>query len=93
MFAGAPTTCGAEATTPRLGLLARSAVACQWASITSVTRGHLALRTLLDSRMGLTPGGGLRHPPVPAWLGPGRAFTGFSEYQLPRVRDAFILQP
>ncbi len=51
-----------------------------WTSITSVTRGHLARRTLLDNSMGLDASGGLRRDPVGDWPGPGRAFTGFGEY-------------
>jgi phenylpropionate dioxygenase-like ring-hydroxylating dioxygenase large terminal subunit len=51
-----------------------------WTSITSVTRGTLARRTLLDNRMGLDRDGAVRRPTVPGWPGPGRAYTGFGEY-------------
>jgi phenylpropionate dioxygenase-like ring-hydroxylating dioxygenase large terminal subunit len=51
-----------------------------WTSITSVTRGHLARRTLLDSSMGLDASGQVRRAPVAGWPGPGRAYVGFGEY-------------
>ena len=51
-----------------------------WTSITSVTRGTLARRTLLDSRMGLDRDGAVRAPALSGWPGPGVARTGFGEY-------------
>jgi phthalate 3,4-dioxygenase subunit alpha len=51
-----------------------------WTSITSVTRGALARRTLLDSRMGLDRDGAVLASPVAGWPGPGVAYTGFGEY-------------
>jgi hypothetical protein len=51
-----------------------------WTSITSVARGQLAQRILLNSRMGLGADGALLQEPLADWPGPGRAFTGFGEY-------------
>lgn len=51
-----------------------------WTSITSVAKGQLARRLKLHSRMGLDRDGELLQKPVENWPGPGRAFTGFGEY-------------
>jgi hypothetical protein len=51
-----------------------------WTSITSVAKGQLAQRILLNSRMGLRADGGTLREPIANWVGPGRAFTGFGEY-------------
>ncbi|MDX6397598.1 MAG: hypothetical protein QOJ43_1006 [Gaiellaceae bacterium] len=51
-----------------------------WTSITSVAKGQLAQRILLNSRMGLRADGGTLREPLADWVGPGRAFTGFGEY-------------
>jgi phenylpropionate dioxygenase-like ring-hydroxylating dioxygenase large terminal subunit len=51
-----------------------------WTSITSVVKGQLAQRILLNSRMGLRADGGTLRDPIADWVGPGRAFTGFGEY-------------
>jgi len=51
-----------------------------WTSITSVARGQLAQRLLLNSRMGLALDGTTLRDPIAGWPAPGRAFTGFGEY-------------
>jgi phthalate 3,4-dioxygenase subunit alpha len=51
-----------------------------WTSITSVARGRLAAQVGLISTMGMAPGGGTLHDPIPTWPGPGRAFVGYGEY-------------
>jgi hypothetical protein len=51
-----------------------------WTSITSVSKGFMASRVLLDSSMGLSPSGGLLHSPIKGWPGPGRAIQGYGEY-------------
>jgi hypothetical protein len=51
-----------------------------WTSITSVARGRLAATVDLISTMGMAPGGGTRHDPIPTWPGPGQAFVGYGEY-------------
>jgi len=51
-----------------------------WTSITSVSKGYLGSRVELDSTMGLAPGGGVLHQPIGHWPGPGRAYTGYGEY-------------
>ncbi|MGH9057485.1 MAG: aromatic ring-hydroxylating oxygenase subunit alpha [Acidimicrobiales bacterium] len=51
-----------------------------WTSITEVAKGHFASRVTLDSTMGLDPAGGTLRDPVAGWPGPGRAFTGYGEY-------------
>jgi phthalate 3,4-dioxygenase alpha subunit len=50
-----------------------------WTSITQMSRGMMARRLNLHSRMGLTRDGATVTPPID-WPGPGRAFTGFGEY-------------
>ena len=51
-----------------------------WTSITTVARGQLAKRLNLISTMGLDKEGKIRSKPLENWPGPGRAFTGFGEY-------------
>jgi phenylpropionate dioxygenase-like ring-hydroxylating dioxygenase large terminal subunit len=51
-----------------------------WTSITSVSKGRMASRVLLDNSMGLSPSGGLLHPRIDGWPGPGRAIQGYGEY-------------
>lgn len=51
-----------------------------WTSITAVSRGRYARTIALNSRMGLAPDGGTMREPIADWPGPGRAFTGFGEY-------------
>jgi hypothetical protein len=51
-----------------------------WTSITSVAQGQLAQRLLLNSRMGLAQDGSTLREPIAGWPAPGRAFTGFGEY-------------
>jgi phenylpropionate dioxygenase-like ring-hydroxylating dioxygenase large terminal subunit len=51
-----------------------------WTSITSVAKGMLARRLKLNSRMGLDLSGETLADPIPGWPAPGRAFTGFGEY-------------
>ncbi len=51
-----------------------------WTSITSASRGQFARRILLNSRMGLGPDGTTLREPIVGWPAPGRAFTGFGEY-------------
>lgn len=51
-----------------------------WTSITTVSRGHFAASVELDNTMGLDPRGGTLAAPIPGWPGPGRAFTGYGEY-------------
>jgi phenylpropionate dioxygenase-like ring-hydroxylating dioxygenase large terminal subunit len=51
-----------------------------WTSITTVAKGQLARRLNLFSRMGLDKQGELLSEPLENWPGPGRAFTGFGEY-------------
>jgi hypothetical protein len=50
-----------------------------WTSITQMARGMMARRLNLNSRMGLTRDGDTVTPPI-EWPAPGRAFTGFGEY-------------
>jgi phthalate 3,4-dioxygenase alpha subunit len=50
-----------------------------WTSITQMARGQMAERLNLNSRMGLTRDGGTVTEPID-WPAPGRAFTGFGEY-------------
>jgi phenylpropionate dioxygenase-like ring-hydroxylating dioxygenase large terminal subunit len=51
-----------------------------WTSITSVAQGQFAQRLLLNSRMGLQSDGTTLRAPIEGWPAPGRAFTGFGEY-------------
>jgi phenylpropionate dioxygenase-like ring-hydroxylating dioxygenase large terminal subunit len=51
-----------------------------WTSITSVAQGQFAQRLLLNSRMGLAADGSTLREPIEGWPAPGRAFTGFGEY-------------
>jgi phenylpropionate dioxygenase-like ring-hydroxylating dioxygenase large terminal subunit len=51
-----------------------------WTSMTSVAQGQLAQRLLLNSRMGLASDGSTLKEPIAGWPAPGRAFTGFGEY-------------
>jgi hypothetical protein len=51
-----------------------------WTSITSVAQGRFAQRLLLNSRMGLQSDGTTLRAPIDGWPAPGRAFTGFGEY-------------
>jgi hypothetical protein len=51
-----------------------------WTSITSMAKGSLARRLKLNSRMGLDRHGQTLTEPIGDWPGPGRAFTGFGEY-------------
>ena len=50
-----------------------------WASITRMSRGHMARRLNLNSRMGLTADDDTIATPVAGWPGPGVAHTGFGE--------------
>jgi phthalate 3,4-dioxygenase alpha subunit len=50
-----------------------------WTSITQMARGMMARRLNLNSRMGLTRDGDTVTAPI-EWPAPGRAFTGFGEY-------------
>jgi phthalate 3,4-dioxygenase subunit alpha len=50
-----------------------------WTSITQMARGQMAERLNLFNRMGLTREGEPVAPPI-SWPGPGRAYTGFGEY-------------
>lgn len=50
-----------------------------WTSITQMAGGQMARRLNLHSRMGLTRGGETVTAPID-WPAPGRAFTGFGEY-------------
>ncbi len=50
-----------------------------WSSITQMAKGRMARRLNLHSRMGLTRTGETVTPPVD-WPGPGRAYTGFGEF-------------
>lgn len=50
-----------------------------WSSITQMAKGQMAERLNLNSRMGLTREGGTVTDPID-WPAPGRAFTGFGEY-------------
>ena len=49
-------------------------------SLTAVARGQFAQRILLNGRMGLARDGSFLHEPIADWPGPGRAFTGYGEY-------------
>jgi hypothetical protein len=51
-----------------------------WTSITSMSKGTLAAQVLLDTSMGMAPGGGTLADPLVNWPGPGRAFQGYGEY-------------
>ena len=50
-----------------------------WTSITAMARGMMAERLNLHSRMGLTRDGATVTEPID-WPAPGRAYTGFGEY-------------
>jgi hypothetical protein len=50
-----------------------------WTSVTQMSRGLMAERLNLHSRMGLTRGGETVTAPID-WPAPGRAYTGFGEY-------------
>lgn len=49
-------------------------------SLTAVAKGQFAQRILLNARMGLARDGSFLHEPIADWPGPGRAFTGYGEY-------------
>jgi len=51
-----------------------------WVSITAVSRGTMARRLLLNSRMGLGADGQPQADPLPAFAGPGTARVGFGEF-------------
>jgi phthalate 3,4-dioxygenase alpha subunit len=51
-----------------------------WTSITSVAKGRLGGQVVLDSTMGMAPGGGTLGPPPERWPGPGVARVGYGEY-------------
>jgi len=51
-----------------------------WVSITSVSKGSLARKLLLNSRMGLTSKGEQITEPLPDFAGPGVARKGFGEF-------------
>jgi phenylpropionate dioxygenase-like ring-hydroxylating dioxygenase large terminal subunit len=51
-----------------------------WTSMTAVAQGQFAQRLLLNSRMGLALDGSTLKEPIAGWPAPGRAFTGFGEY-------------
>jgi phthalate 3,4-dioxygenase subunit alpha len=51
-----------------------------WVSITSVSRGTMARRLRLNSRMGLRSDGTPLTEPLPAFAGPGEARVGFGEF-------------
>lgn len=51
-----------------------------WTSITSVTRGRLSSQVLLDSTMGMAPGGGTTGDRPERWPAPGTAYVGYGEY-------------
>jgi phenylpropionate dioxygenase-like ring-hydroxylating dioxygenase large terminal subunit len=51
-----------------------------WTSITSVTRGRLSSQVLLDSTMGMVPGGGVTGERPARWPAPGTAYVGYGEY-------------
>ena len=50
-----------------------------WTSITQVARGQMAERLNLHNRMGLKRDGSFVSEPID-WPAPGRAFTGFGEF-------------
>jgi phenylpropionate dioxygenase-like ring-hydroxylating dioxygenase large terminal subunit len=50
-----------------------------WTSITAMARAQMAERLNLHSRMGLSREGGTLREPID-WPAPGRAFTGFGEF-------------
>jgi phenylpropionate dioxygenase-like ring-hydroxylating dioxygenase large terminal subunit len=67
-----------------------------WTSITSVARGRLAATVPLNSTMGMGPGGGTLRQPVADWPAPGRAYTGFGEYnqrELLKLWGAYVGDP
>jgi phthalate 3,4-dioxygenase subunit alpha len=51
-----------------------------WVSITAVSRGTMARRLRLNSRMGLRSDGTPLAEPLPAFAGPGEARVGFGEF-------------
>jgi len=51
-----------------------------WVSITDVSRGSMARRLLLNSRMGLTADDGSVTPPLTDFAGPGVARVGYGEH-------------
>jgi len=51
-----------------------------WVSITEASRGLLAGRLLLNSRMGLTASGDPMRAPLEGFAGPGTARVGFGEF-------------
>jgi phenylpropionate dioxygenase-like ring-hydroxylating dioxygenase large terminal subunit len=51
-----------------------------WVSITEASRGVLAGRLLLNSRMGLNAAGEPLRPPLEGFAGPGTARVGFGEF-------------
>jgi len=51
-----------------------------WTSITAVTRGRLSSQVLLDSTMGMAPGGGATGERPERWPAPGQAYVGYGEY-------------
>ena len=51
-----------------------------WVSITSVSRGTMARRLTLNSRVGLTAADGALTEPIPDFAGPGIARVGFGEF-------------
>ena len=51
-----------------------------WVSITSASRGSMARRLLLNSRMGLDRTGAELSPPLEHFAGPGTARAGFGEF-------------
>jgi hypothetical protein len=67
-----------------------------WTSITSVARGRMAATVPLNSMMGMGPDGGSLREPVAGWPGPGRAYTGFGEYnqrELLKLWGGYVGQP
>jgi hypothetical protein len=51
-----------------------------WVSITSVSKGTMARRLSLNSRMGLRSDGEALAAPLPSFAGPGEARVGFGEF-------------
>ena len=51
-----------------------------WVSITSMARGAMAKRLVLNSRMGLTSADEALTAPLPAFAGPGIARIGYAEF-------------
>jgi hypothetical protein len=51
-----------------------------WVSITDTSRGSMARRLLLNSRMGLDHDGAELAPPLADFAGPGVARVGYGEF-------------